>query len=325
MRDAVLVCLSIATSACGSAPEAAAPTEPATPVEVAEARPAIESAPVSSTAQPIATAEHVDPSCAALPSCNGESCCTQIRVPGGAYFDKKAGKVEVRDFYLDKYELTVGRVRAWVDAGSPTPTDDGSIGHDSEGRTIRWQKGWRVMSDAQLKGWQRYDTWRVGKVDLPKNFIDWYTSAAVCHFAGGRLPSDAEWRYAAVGGDQNRPYPWGSEAQTPERAVYNCTGNGDVHCSLADVVAVGSRPLGAGRWGHQDLAGSMFEWTADAGGSPETVARGGGFCYIGGHDRRHREIETAENLRRDPPNSTSHMVGARCAHDAAPSTEMASR
>lgn len=267
----------------------------------------------------------IDPTCIADPQCQGESCCTRILIPGGTYSDKAAGEVRVRDFYLDKYELTVGRVRAWADAGRPVPSDGTPLGHDAAGREVRWKGTWSAMTEDALQGWARYDTWRGGQVDLPKNFIDWYTSAAVCAFAGGRLPDDAEWHYAAVGGDENRPFPWGREEQTPERAVYNCMGDGNQSCSLKDILPVGSRPLGAGRWGNMDLVGSMFEWTMDGGGGEGTVARGGGFCYIGGQDRRVRAAATTDNTRRDPPNTVSHMVGARCAFDAPSDTQVALR
>ncbi|NUP04918.1 MAG: SUMF1/EgtB/PvdO family nonheme iron enzyme [Polyangiaceae bacterium] len=296
-----------------------APTEPAardaSADEAVEARAEIVAPPTIANV-PAAVPAVKDPSCEGIDTCQGESCCTRLLVPAGDYTDARAGQVHVEAFYLDKYELTVGRVERWVAAGRPTPAADAPIGHDAAGRPMRWKDGWRVQDEDDLRGWERYDTYRVGRDDLPKNFIDWYTAAAVCSFAGGRLPNDAEWRYAAVGGEESRPYPWGTDAQTPDRAVYNCMGDGNQSCSLADILPVGSRPLGAGRWGQRDLAGSMFEWTLDAGGTDETVNRGGGFCYIGGLDRRRASVKVVDNVRRDAPATTSHMVGARCAFDA---------
>jgi formylglycine-generating enzyme required for sulfatase activity len=256
-----------------------------------------------------------DPTCKEGDLCQGESCCTRIALPEGRYHDAHAGEVAVGAFSLDKYELTVGRVRRWVEAGSPVPHEGEAIGRDSSGRDVSWGATFRVQSEEQLRGWERYDTWSREDPSLPKNNLDWYTAAAVCHFAGGRLPTDAEWRYAAVGGEEGRAFPWGSAPQTPERAVYNCMGDGDKSCSGDDILSVGSRPLGAGRWGHMDLAGSLFEWTADAAGGNDSVSRGGGFCYIGGIDRRVKRPVASENVRHDAPSTTSHMVGARCAFD----------
>lgn len=313
------------TAACAASPSAestqpklwADPPRPVAKAAPAQDRPIAAEAPRADIALAKSTvAPKAPPTCDAHPLCNGESCCTAIALPEGTYRDDKAGEVHVAGFILDKYELTVGRVEAWERAGSPTPAEGAVIGHDSAGKPVTWKAGFAVQKGKELQGWARYDTWQTKNAVLPKNFLDWYTAAAVCAMDGGRLPSDAEWRYAAVGGEEDRTYPWGSAPQTPERAIYNCTGNGDVSCSLADIPAVGSRPAGAGRWGHMDLAGSMFEWTADAAGSDTAVNRGGGFCYIGGLDRRNEAVRTAANTRRDPPTTVSHMVGARCAYDA---------
>ncbi len=258
--------------------------------------------------------------------CRGESCCTRLSVPGGNYVDDQAGHVHVEAFVLDKYELTVGRVRAWNDAGAKSPADGEIVGKTSSGAPVVWKSSWDVQSGDALRGWARYDTWTAGNPQLPKNFINWYTATAFCRAEGGRLPTDAEWHYAAVGGEENRAFPWGSEPQTPERAVYNCNGDGNQSCSRADILAVGSKPLGMARWGHMDLAGSMFEWTADAvGGGESAVARGGGFCYIGGIDRRVQHVSTAKNERRDAPSTVSHMVGVRCAFDAPNTPRVAAR
>lgn len=280
----------------------------------------------STTVMNVAAPAH--PSCAGEKGdeCHGESCCTRIAMPAGDYPDAKAGKVHVAAFSLDKYEVTVGRVRAWNQAGAKAPSVGEIVGHSSAGRPIVWQASWSVQRDDGLRGWERYDTWTANDPQLPKNFINWYTATAFCRAEGGRLPTDAEWHYAAVGGEEDRAFPWGSEPQTPERAVYNCMGDGDQSCSLADILEVGSRPLGQGRWGHMDLVGSMFEWTSDAGADGESiVAKGGGFCYIGGVDRRVRRPKTADNDRRDAPTTVSQMVGLRCAFDAPEASGVALR
>jgi formylglycine-generating enzyme required for sulfatase activity len=209
-----------------------------------------------------------------------------------------------------------------VRAGQPLPADGEVLFDDGKRPPIRWSsKDAVVQNEKQLAGWKRYDTWTGGEERRPKNSINWYMAVAFCHFDGGRLPTDAEWKYAAAGGDEQRPYPWGAEPPTPERAVYNCTGDGDKSCSIADILPVGARPSGAGRWGHMDLAGSMFEWTLDGaaaeGGAPGAAetSRGGGFCYIGGVDRRAQTGLRPGVFRHESANTRSHMVGLRCAYD----------
>jgi formylglycine-generating enzyme required for sulfatase activity len=96
------------------------------------------------------------------------------------------------------------------------------------------------------------------------NCVTWYEAQAFCIWDGGRLPTATEWNYAAAGGAQERYYPWSDPASSATidntYAVYRST----VDPATAPV-AVGSRPLGRGRWGQYDLAGNVSEWMWDGG------------------------------------------------------------
>ncbi|MFO0588638.1 MAG: SUMF1/EgtB/PvdO family nonheme iron enzyme [Polyangiaceae bacterium] len=265
---------------------------------------------------------------------NGEFCCARSFVPEGDVLYRKldAGpgeKKHVAGFYLDKFEATVGRFRTWVAAGQPVPAVGDVIYDDGQGHTMKWPANAKVQDEKHLEGWKRYDTWTGGDDKRPKNNVSWYTAAAFCKWEGGRLPTDVEWTRAARGGEEDRPYPWGAASPSPEMAVYNCMGDGNKACGLVDILPVGSRPKGIGKWGHYDLAGSMFEWTLQpgklAGADPTEKARGGGFCYIGGVDRRASTELKPAIFREDSPETQSHMTGVRCAYEspkgAAPKTE----
>jgi formylglycine-generating enzyme required for sulfatase activity len=98
------------------------------------------------------------------------------------------------------------------------------------------------------------------------NCLDWYTAFAFCAWDGGRLPTEAEWNYAASGGSEQRYYPWSSPATSTtiddSYAVY-CGG------SCSGTQNVGSKsPKGDGKWGQSDLAGNLSEWNLDWYASP---------------------------------------------------------
>lgn len=229
--------------------------------------------------------EDLRPSCAAGQVCGSdESCCTAARVSGGSYRrgsdDTQPNDATVSDFCLDRYEVTVGRFREFVedyDAFVPSPGDGEHQPGAGSGWLTEWGKGDELAADEfALRealtdcGGSSHSTWRdnegaASAERLPINCVDWFTAFAFCIWDGGRLTTEAEWEYAA-GGANDWTYPWGNT--TPDdgvHAVYgNCGGTGS--CSTqaySDIIVVGSRPGGAGYWGHLDMNGSMFEWVFD--------------------------------------------------------------
>jgi formylglycine-generating enzyme required for sulfatase activity len=268
-----------------------------------------------------------------------------LLVPGGT-FDRSYDGVDfkdpsypatVDDFYLDKYEVTVGRFRAFVNAGMGTQAKPPAAGDGAHPLIpgSGWDPAWNTnlaADTARLKGamkcWAQYQSWTdtpAGNESRPMNCLDWYTAFAFCAWDGGRLATEAEWNYAASGGSEQRYYPWrwSPPAYTPiddSYAVY-CGGS----CNHAE--NVGSRsPKGDGKWGQSDLAGNVKEWTLDwyssqypmpcnncanlsatSGlGLPGRALRGGSyFDYAWVLRSSYRDIELPEY--RDNPN------GARCA------------
>jgi formylglycine-generating enzyme required for sulfatase activity len=205
---------------------------------------------------------------------------SEVRDANDYYPDGNGNEIPEHDatvsaFALDKYEVTVGRFRkfvsdynTWRKAGNPV-TDAGANPNVTE--PTGWGHGWSTSTKdlpadspaliAALKCDAINQTWtdEAGNNDLfPINCVNWYMAFAFCIWDGGRLPTEAEWEYAAAGGAQNRRYPWGPEAPWGKRANYSASGN-------SPFVSVGSNGAsGAGFYGHQDLAGSMWEWVFDA-------------------------------------------------------------
>jgi formylglycine-generating enzyme required for sulfatase activity len=138
--------------------------------------------------------------------------------------------------------------------------------------------------------------------------VPWHHAEAYARWAGGRLPTEAEWEYAAKGGDENRVYPWGNE--------YREGSANDLSSTLERTKPVGSYPKGAGRWGHLDLAGNVWEWcldgfeldslagladgTADPVGPPSSGSRnvrGGSFLMDAGNVRASKREWIGPNNR----------------------------
>ena len=103
-----------------------------------------------------------------------------------------------------------------------------------------------------------------GRDEHPVNCVDWEQASAYAAWIGGRLPSEAEWEYAARGGGQAVAYPWGDENATCERAAMNDGGYG---CGESRTWPVCLKPAGNTDQGLCDMAGNVGEWAEDWFGS----------------------------------------------------------
>ncbi len=241
---------------------------------------------------------------------SSESCCTSLEVAAGVY-DRtyanagdggtdEADPATVSGFRLDKYLVTVGRFRQYVNylsgsAGAPPANGSGIHTHLNGGRGLvdgaspgSYEIGWdaatwnaTIATGAGAPGtWNAnlacdatgLDTWTNtagSQENLPIVCTNWWEAYAFCIWDGGFLPSEAEWEYAAAGGSLEREYPWGSTdpGMYNQYAIYGCnypTGVAKGVCtSVANIAPVGTAALGAGLWGQLDLAGDAFEWNLD--------------------------------------------------------------
>jgi len=139
-----------------------------------------------------------------------------------------AHAVNLAAYYIDRYEVTNGQYKAFIDA----------TGHKSPAHFEN-----RTYPD--------------GKVDHPVTEVTWYDARDYCTWAGKRLPTDAEWEKAARGTDA-RSYPWGNEfgvnrANTPQYWV--------ALGSEGDTSPVGAFEDGKSAYGLYDMSGNVWEWT----------------------------------------------------------------
>jgi len=174
---------------------------------------------------------------------------------GGFAYDNERPRHEV---HLDAFEIDRGPV---TNGAYAEFVDDGGYSREE----LWTQDGWEWRS---AEGIQRPLYWsadgterrfeRIAEIDpdRPVMHVSWYEAEAFARWAGGRLPTEAEWERAAAGGaslSQPREYPWGDEP--PQPALANL-----------DQTAFGPLPVGAAKGvspeGVAGLIGDCWEWTA---------------------------------------------------------------
>ncbi|MGI9037159.1 MAG: SUMF1/EgtB/PvdO family nonheme iron enzyme [Pyrinomonadaceae bacterium] len=189
------------------------------------------------------------------------------QIPGGKFLmgrndgadaEQPAHEVTVKDFWMDKTEVTNAEYAKFIE--------------DTQyGAPVNWANSQPVIGE------EMFPVVRVNIADINK-FIEWRSKRDNVEY---RLPTEEEWEYAARNGDANNLYPWGDKWED-RRAVLE----------QSAAKPVGSAPTGADKWGVEDLIGNVWEWTNSEyktypGNSkgeivrknktPDYVIRGGGF------------------------------------------------
>jgi formylglycine-generating enzyme required for sulfatase activity len=194
------------------------------------------------------------------------------------------------------------------------------------------------MDRTEVTNAQFYEVLQAGKCEYPRvstrgtmakhypnhpvDYVNWDDAQCYCRVRGGRLPTEAEWEFAARGTD-GRVYPWGNEAPTDEHQQVR------QKSKRSTVTDVGRHPKGRSAFGLDDMAGNLGEWTADpclAYSGPATVdpTRGDSPSEHGPECRVVKGSSWAGVLEGDAHaamrtpthrNTRDDQTGARCAYD----------
>jgi formylglycine-generating enzyme len=287
-----------------------------------------------------------------LPGCGGDSGAAptdaaaaltplegMVYVPGGVYrmgtddspfpYETPAHMVTVRPVFMDAHEVTNRRFREFVRA----------TGY----KTVAERWGWSGVFDPKTSEWSAVGgaDWQhplgagdsiAGKDDYPVVQVCWDDAQAYCRWAGKRLPTEAEWEFAARGGLEGKKYAWGDERAPGGKLLANYWQGPFPAEDRAEDGYRGLAPVGQfppNGYGLYDMAANAWEWVEDRfspdyyarspktdprgpGTGGERVIRGGSFLCAENFCTGYRAAARNKNT---PDSATNHM-GFRCAQDA---------
>lgn len=308
-----------------------------------------------------------------------------VRIPGGTFSmgadndqarpdEKPKHRVTVAGFWMDAHEVTNAQFRAFVratgyrttaerkpnweemkqqlPAGTPRPPDSVLVASSlvfvapirpvALGNAGQW---WRWVAGADWRHPEGPGSNIAGKDNWPVVHVSWDDARAYARWAGKRLPTEAEWEWAARGGQQNAIYPWGNEPVDAGKPKANSwQGEFPTDNTLRDGF-YGTAPVQSfapNGYGLYDMAGNVWEWCADwyrpdyyhtsnypeGIGNPQgpassydpdeptvpkRVQRGGSFLC---HDSYCSSYRVAARMKASPDTGLSH-AGFRCVRDVA--------
>ena len=266
---------------------------------------------------------------ATRPTDRGGVAAEQVYVPAGTFRmgttsggedERPVHEVSVGAFWIDRTEVTNEQFDRFVGATGLQTTAE----RDGRGN-VYMEDSWEPLAGADRRHPQGPGS--EAEADHPVVLVTWEEAASFCAWAGGRLPTEAEWEFAARG-PESLPFPWGPEREA-ER-FNSC----DVNCPYPwrDVTVddgyrytapVGAYPDGASWVGALDMIGNVWEWTSDwydeaaytdASQTDPTGPASGALRVIRGAAWVHEPgIHYAANRGRGFPEAAYNGFGFRCA------------
>jgi formylglycine-generating enzyme required for sulfatase activity len=279
-----------------------------------------------------------------------------VTLPGGDFFmgtEDKEGfpkdgegpirKIRLQSFAIDRYSVTNRQYREFVD----------ETGYVTEAEKFGWSfvflllpskavkkrvknvvhgvPWWLVVEGANWKKPEGPDSTIKKRLDHPVIHVSWNDAVAYCNWAGKRLPTEAEWEYAARGGLESKTYPWGNDLLVDDTHQCNIwqgdfpTKNTEDDGFLATAPVDSFKPNGFGLY---NVAGNVWEWCSDwfspnhqaeevvlSPKGPEKgaakVMKGGSYLCHKSYCNRYRVAARTGNT----PDSSTGNIGFRCVVD----------
>jgi sulfatase modifying factor 1 len=278
-----------------------------------------------------------------------------VLLPGGAFLmgtNDPAGypsdgegpirQIQVNPFWIDRCAVTNTQFSAFVETTRYVTEAEkygwsfvfsGMLPDEAPlTRSVSAAPWWRQVEGAS---WNRPEGPRStidGRMDHPVIHVSWNDARAYCRWAGSRLPTEAEWEYAARGGLEQRQYPWGDELTPDDEHRMNVwQGRFPVINTLADGY-LGTAPASAfppNGYGLHNMTGNVWEWCADwfhptfhvtgprknpkgPRSGTHRVMRGGSYLCHDSYCYRYRVAARSANT----PDSSTGNLGFRSVRDA---------
>jgi len=287
---------------------------------------------------------------------NHSSIDGMVYIPGGEFLmgtDQKEGfpadgegpvrEVIINPFYMDTYAVTNAQFAEFVnDTGYKTEAEVFGwsfvfyqIISKEVAKTVKNQVAstpwWWVVEGAYWKKPEGVDSSIDNRMDHPVIHISWNDAMKYCEWAGKRLPTEAEWEFAARGGLKQKNYPWGDELTPNGDHLCNIWQGNFPHVNTKLDGYLSTAPVSAfppNGYGLYNIVGNVWEWCADwfsptfhvsdTGDNPKgpptgqtKVMRGGSYLCHHSYCNRYRVAARSSNT----PDSSTGNLGFRCVKD----------